>query len=110
MKILKSAVHKKVIVCFYNEREENLKVSAFKIFPTSRMVLFEIYQRFKGNFFKELRVSSQGKKVFYSIQYKNGWLAASGLFHMFTQSVKFHYTFYYPRIKNADVLKMRFIK
>ena len=28
---------------------------------------------------------------FYLIQYENGWLAASDLFHMFTQS----YTFYY---------------
>ena len=27
--------------------------------------------------------------MFYSIQYKNGCLAASDLFHMFTQSVKF---------------------
>ena len=26
---------------------------------------------------------------FYSVQYKNGWLAASDLFDMFTQSVKF---------------------
>ena len=32
--------------------------------------------------------------VFYSIHYKNGCLAASDLFHMFTQSNKF-YTFYY---------------
>ena len=34
------------------------------------------------------------ENLFYSIQYKNGCLAASELFHMFTQSVKF-YTFYY---------------
>ena len=26
--------------------------------------------------------------VLYSIQYKNGWLAASDLFDMFTQSIK----------------------
>ena len=32
--------------------------------------------------------------MFYSIQYKNGWLAASDLFDMFTQSIKF-YTFHY---------------
>ena len=32
--------------------------------------------------------------VFRSIQYRNGWLAASDLFDMFTQSIKF-YTFYY---------------
>ena len=36
------------------------------------------------------------KKLFYSIQYKNVWLAASDLFDMFTQSIKFYYTFYYP--------------
>ena len=29
------------------------------------------------------------EKLFYSIQYKNGCLAASELFHMFTQSIKF---------------------
>ena len=34
-----------------------LKVLAFKIFVTSRMVLFEIHQRFKGHFFKKLHVS-----------------------------------------------------
>ena len=28
-------------------------------------------------------------------QYKNGWLAASDLFHVFTQSIKFYYTLYY---------------
>ena len=32
--------------------------------------------------------------VFHSIQYRNGWLAASDLFDMFTQSIKF-YTFHY---------------
>ena len=31
---------------------------------------------------------SQGKTVFYSIQYKNGWLGASDHFDMFTQSIK----------------------
>ena len=33
--------------------------------------------------------------MFHSIQYRNGWLAASDLFRMFTQTVKF-YTFHYP--------------
>ena len=32
--------------------------------------------------------------VFQSFQYWNGWLAASDLFHMFTQAIKF-YTFHY---------------
>ena len=39
---------------------------------------------------------SQGKTVFYSwIQYKNGYLAASDLFDMFTQLIKLYYTLYY---------------
>ena len=29
------------------------------------------------------------EKLLYSIQYKNGWLAASDLFDMFAQSIKF---------------------
>ena len=32
--------------------------------------------------------------MFHSVQYRNGWLAASDLFDMFTQSIKF-YTFHY---------------
>ena len=32
--------------------------------------------------------------MFHSIQYRNGWLAASDLFDIFTQSIKF-YTFHY---------------
>ena len=40
------------------------------------------------------------EKLFYSIQlffiqYKNGWLAASDLSDVFTQSIKFYYTLYY---------------
>ena len=34
----------------------------------------------------------------FSIQYKNGWLATSDLFYMFTQSIKF-YTFYYQILR-----------
>ena len=56
MKTSKSTVTKKVIACFYNLDEENFKVAAFVI-PTSMTVLFEIYQRFKGHFLKELRIS-----------------------------------------------------
>ena len=33
---------------------------------------------------------SQGKTVFHLIQYKDDCLAASDLFHMFTQSIKFY--------------------
>ena len=49
------------------------------------------------------------EKLRCSVQYKNGWLAASDLFDVFTQSIKFHYTFY-TRIKSTYVWKMRFIK
>ena len=40
--------------------------------------------------------------VFHSIQYRNGWLAASDLFDIFTQSIKF-YTFHchYRCLKNV---------
>ena len=40
--------------------------------------------------------------VFHSIQYRNGWLAASDLFDMLTQSIKF-YTFHcqYRCLKNV---------
>ena len=40
---------------------------------------------------KLVSLTIQGKAVFYSVQYKNGWLAASDLFDMFTQSIKFYY-------------------
>ena len=51
----------------------------------------------------------KGKTVFHSIQYKNGCLAASDLFHMFTESIEF-YTLYYQVLKSTDVWKMWFIK
>ena len=38
------------------------------------------------------------EKLFHSIQYKNGWLAASNLFNMLTKSTyayKFYYQFHY---------------
>ena len=40
--------------------------------------------------------------MFHSIQYRNGWLAASDLFDMFTQSIKFYtFHFQYRCLKNA---------
>ena len=39
------------------------------------------------------------RTAFYSFQYKNGWLAASDLFDMFAQSVKFIYTFCYHKYR-----------
>ena len=44
------------------------------------------------------------EKLSYSIQYKNGCLANSDLFHMFTQSIKF-YTFYHHVLNSTDVWK-----
>ena len=41
--------------------------------------------------------------VFHLNQYRNGWLAASVLFDMFTQSIKF-YTFYYQYICLKNVI------
>ena len=52
--------------------------------------------------------------VFHSIQYRNGWLAASDLFDMFTQSIRF-YTFHYQYrclkfvIHQIDCLKVRLL-
>ena len=58
MKILKSTVTKKIILCFYNLSEKKiLKVAPLVIFPTCIKVLFKIHQRFKGHFLNELRVS-----------------------------------------------------
>ena len=37
---------------------------------------------------------THSEKLFYLIQYKNDWLAASGLFDMFKQAIKFYYTFH----------------
>ena len=49
--------------------------------------------------------------MFYSVKYKNDWLAASDLFDMFTQPVKFYYAFYYHLLRvqmfeKCDSLKM----
>ena len=42
------------------------------------------------------------EKLRYSVQYKNGWLAASDLFDVFTQSIKF-YEFHHHVLKSTDV-------
>ena len=47
-------------------------------------------------------ITPQEKTVFFSIQYKNGCLTASDLFHMFTQSTKF-YTFHYNVLESTYV-------
>ena len=45
---------------------------------TAELIFLLIYQRY-----------SQGKTEVYSIQYKNGCLTASDVFHMFSESVMF---------------------
>ena len=54
----KKHCHKKSICVFlYLRRSKLFKVTAFAIFQTSKMILFEIHQRFKGRFLNELHVS-----------------------------------------------------
>ena len=54
--------------------------------------------------FRDINETHREKRlVFYSIQYRNGWLAASDLFHRFTQSIKF-YTFHYQYRCSKNVI------
>ena len=39
--------------------------------------------------------TQRGRTMFYAVPYRNEWLAASDLFDMFTQPIKFYYTFHY---------------
>ena len=51
---------------------------------------------------KVLNDTHRERQVFHSIQYRNGWLAASDLFHMLTQSVQFYTLhFQYSCLKNV---------
>ena len=59
-----------------------------------------IYQKVKG----VLTILTQVKTVFYSIEYKNGCLAASDIFHMLTLQLS-SYTFHYHALKSADIWK-----
>ena len=52
--------------------------------------------------FNSFNDTHRERLVFHSIQYMNGWLAASDLFHMFTQSIKFYIFHYqYRCLKNV---------
>ena len=64
---------------------------------------------FYESYKKCLMIKIKQEKLFYSIQYKNGCLAASDLFHIFTQTIKF-YRFYYHILRSTDAWKMGFIK
>ena len=53
-----------------------------------------MYNLSKANFLQGIFNDTHRERLmFLSIQYRNGWLAASDLFDMFTQSIKF-YTFH----------------
>ena len=47
-----------------------------------------------SRFLNKIIFNNRERLAFHSIQYRNGCLAASDLFNMFTQSIKF-YTFHY---------------
>ena len=54
--------------------------------------LRKISRAVRGNY--KLNDTHRKRQIFHSIQYRNGWLGASDLFDMFTQSIKF-YIFHY---------------
>ena len=49
----------------------------------------------------ELNDTHRKRLIFHSVQYRNGWLAASDLFDMFIQSIKF-YKFHYQYSEKCD--------
>ena len=49
----------------------------------------------------EVDARTPGKTMFYSVQYKNGCLAAYDLFRVFTQSIKFYTFHYHVQMKNV---------
>ena len=59
---------------------------------------------YSGSTYALLRMLTGKNCVFGKIQYMNGWLAASDLFNIFTQSIKFCYTFHY-HVWKYDVWK-----
>ena len=59
-----------------------------------KCVIFEVFDHLVGLGRKGLINDTHSEKLFDLIQYKNDWLAASGLFDMFKQAIKFYYTFH----------------
>ena len=60
--------------------------------------------------FKSLLINdTHREKLFYLVSTRNGWLAASDLFRMFTQSFKF-YTFYYQEYRCLENLIYQTVK
>ena len=52
-----------------------------------------VYSKIKGHIYL-INDTHRERLMFHSVQYRNGWLASSDLFDMFTQLIKF-YTFHY---------------
>ena len=60
------------------------------------LLIMEIFGKLSTKVYKVSIISffndtHRERLVFHSVQYRNGWLAASDLFDMFTQSIKFLY-------------------
>ena len=72
------------------------------LFPLQINIIWICFVRYIPFYFLLINDTRKEKTVFYSIQYMNGCLAASDLFHMFTQSMKF-YTFPYHVLNSTDV-------
>ena len=72
-----------------------LKKRCFKkiVRKTEKKVIL-LFQIIHSNPASYLNVTGRERLMFHSIQCRNDWLAASDLFDMFTQSIKF-YTFHY---------------
>ena len=59
-------------------------------------------ERLKIGKMKLFNDTHRERLVFHSIQHRSGWLAASDLFHMFRQSIKFYIFHYqYSCLKNV---------
>ena len=98
-----------------NIREYVVSVIQVEYLELYQIFMMELHHRCLKGFYVSLWAcfeifnDAHREKLFYSIQYKNGWSAASDLFHMFTESIKF-YTFYYHTLKSTNVWKESFIK
>ena len=68
---------------------------------TAQSSMFDGCALYQGMSFFNLN-DTHREKLFYSIQCKNGCLAASALFQMFKQSIKIYKFYYHARIKSRD--------
>ena len=70
------------------------------------VILYSNSTPLKKDFYILMNYDTHRETVFYSVQYKNNWFAASDLFDMFTQSIKFYYTLYYHVLRVQMFVKM----